>query len=323
MICRNPLSLVFIASLLLGAGPGAANAPPDPAPAFTPGEKLVYDARVWKGLSFLGMSVGKATLEVRESDRREWPDAYLFYGRAQGGALGYSAVATVRSYLDSTTRLPLGASLIQRGSESHDKQMVFQGNEILYLKKKHCKEYRTCVHQRHLIWNKKSRGFLQGYEVDRRHCRDKYCGNRAHHVWQVRDRHPVDRPTFDMLSVIYICRGMTLPVGGKGEEIRVVNAHDVWDVSVRATGREKVEVPAGKFRCIRIQIAPKPAADGTKIKKEFEGLFGIRGKIRIWVDEKTRIPVKIQGVVPFGVDLNMEVSLLRKEIPATARQPGA
>ncbi|MCZ6601487.1 MAG: DUF3108 domain-containing protein, partial [Planctomycetota bacterium] len=141
---------------------------------------------------------------------------------------------------------------------------------------------------------------------------------RKHYVWRIRDRHKVDRPTYDMLSVIYICRTLDLPLKGKGQELRIVDAHDQWDVTIRAVAREKIEVPAGKFRCLRIEISPKPAEKGTKVRKEFRGLFGIHGDIQIWIDEKTRIPVRIRGVVPFGVDLNMEVSLAKKTLPQLA-----
>ena len=90
----------------------------------------------------------------------------------------------------------------------------------------------------------------------------------------------------------------------------------MWDVTVKAVKRETVEVPAGKFKALLIEITPKPADDDTEMRTDFEGLFGIRGEIQVWVDQKTMIPLKIRGVVPFGIDLNMEVSLRRARSPA-------
>jgi hypothetical protein len=203
----------------------------------------------------------------------------------------------------------------QTGSEEYHKQMRFEGGEALYVKKRHCREWRTCTDPDHMVTVKKSRGWFQGYDRIRQHCRDKDCGKRRHQVWVIRDRHALEKPAYDMLSVVYLCREMDLEVGGEGETVRIVNAHDLWDVNVRAIKRETVEVPGGKFKALRIQIRPSPANDGTKLRDEFQGLFGIKGNIRLWIDEESRIPVKIRGVVPFGVDLNMEIDLVRKRIP--------
>ena len=313
------LPLILVGMLLLGTGAAPSVTATSPSSKLCVGERLVYDARVWKGLSFLGMSVGKATLSIKKSDREEWPEAYLLHAYARGGALGYSAKATVATYLDPETLLPLHASLTQRGTEVYDKQMLFQDNEAVYVKKKHCREKRTCDNPRHVIREKVSRGLFMGYDRVRKHCPKRKCDKLDHYGWRIRHRHPTDKPTYDMLSVLYICRTMDLPLNGKGEDVRIVNAHDLWDVTVRAKAREKIEVPAGKFRCILLEISPKPADSNTKLRKEFEGLFGIRGNIQVWIDEKTRIPVRIRGIVPFGVDLNMEISLTKKSIPGSPR----
>lgn len=319
----NPLSVVLIGSLLCaGAGPGTSTT--TSKEPLSVGEKLVYDARVWKGLSFLGMSVAEATLEIRRSDRKEWPQAYLLHARAEGGALGYSAIANVSSYLDAETLRPVHTSYSQRGSEVYDKQILFQGDEAVYVKKKHCRDVKTCANPAHIVRKKVSRGFLRGYRRVREHCGERKCDKRRHYTWRIRDRHTLDRPTYDMLSVLYICRQMDLHPGGQGEEIRIVDGHGLWDVKVRATGRERIKVPAGKFRCLRIEISPKAAVKGGKLREEFSGLFGISGNIEVWVDEKTRAPVRIRGIVPFGVDLNMEISLVKQSIPKTKPpRPGA
>lgn len=311
-------SLLLVPVALACLGAGASEAPSEPPVRFALGEKLWYDARVWKGFSFLGMKVGTTTLEVLPSDVPEWPEATLFRARARGGSLGYKLRGKVDTYFDPATGLPLLSEVASTGTEEFRKRMRFEGAEGTYLRWKHCRVGQKCRNPDHIVSVKKSRGLFRGSERVRRHCRDMECGDRRHGFWQVRHEHEFDRPTFDMLSVLYVCRGMDLPLGGPGERIRIVGDHDLWDVVVRAVKREKIKVPAGTFRTLKIEIRPKPAGTGTKLRKELKGLFGIRGKIQIWVDEARRIPVKIRGTVPFGVDLNMEISLTRKRIPSHA-----
>ena len=56
--------LVPLLAVAMGATPEAS---PEKTPPFVIGEKLVYEARIWKGIRLLGFSVGQSTLEVRAS----------------------------------------------------------------------------------------------------------------------------------------------------------------------------------------------------------------------------------------------------------------
>ena len=320
-MCRRIPLAPFIVLIL--AVPAGAQSPPAPAaskPGFAIGERLSYEARVWKGFRLFGLSVGTTTFEVKESKDPRFPGATLLRAKAEGGALGYSVTATAESFLDPATQLPLWADLRQEGSEVSHKQMRFEGGEAVYVKRKHCNRWRTCTNQDHFVSVERSRGLFRGTETVQEHCRNSDdCTEGKHYFWEERHRHTLDRPTYDLLSVIYVSRGLDLAVGGPAEAVRIVNDHDLWDVKIRATGRETVEVPGGTYQALKIEITPVPVSQGTTLREEFQGLFGIKGSIELWIDEKTRIPVKIRGVVPFGVDLNMEISLTGKELPKSSR----
>ena len=314
MSLRFPLAVLLLAVFTtpLHADP----LPTEPSDLRFPlGEKLTYDARVWKGIRALGLSVGESTFEVKEAKDGPHGGSILLEARAQGGALGYEVDATIESFIDPETNLPVKSNLLQKGSEPNHKQMIFEDGQAVYVKKKHCNRWKTCEDPDHIEWVTRSKSLFGSAERVREHCREESCRSPKHVYWQERHRHDLDGSTYDMLSMVYVARALDLSLEGEAQTLRLVNSHDIWDVKVRAVARETVTVPAGKFRTLRIEISPKPATDDTELREEFQGLFGIKGNIKIWIDEETKIPVRIRGVVPFGVDLNMDISLTEKRQP--------
>jgi hypothetical protein len=90
----------------------------------------------------------------------------------------------------------------------------------------------------------------------------------------------------DVLSSLYYLRTQTIE---PGKEINIDNHTDKKNYPLRVIvyGREKVEVPAGKFNCLVVEPVMR-----------YEGIFKAKGKIKIWLtDDQYKIPVKMQSEV--------------------------
>ena len=100
---------------------------------------------------------------------------------------------------------------------------------------------------------------------------------------------PVPPQIQDALSAFYYTRFQELPVGGS----IVFDYHadkKSSPLEVRILGREKVEVPAGKFNCIAIE----PVLHAG-------GIFKSNGRLVIWItDDDRRMPVLMKSKVAVG-----------------------
>ena len=82
-----------------------------------------------------------------------------------------------------------------------------------------------------------------------------------------------------------------------------------------------LKVSAGSFDAVKVIIEPVSTVEG-KDAEEFEGLFGLHGSIALWIDKESRIPIKIEGTLPFGlVDLFATIELT--EIRSRADDPSS
>lgn len=101
----------------------------------------------------------------------------------------------------------------------------------------------------------------------------------------------VDIPEYvmDVLSAFYYVRTQRL---NPGEPIYISN-HDnkkIYDLQVIVQKREEVDVPAGKFNCIKI----KPQLLG-------EAIFKQKGELWVWLtDDEYKIPVLMKSKVAVG-----------------------
>ena len=93
----------------------------------------------------------------------------------------------------------------------------------------------------------------------------------------------------DVLSAFYYVRTQPLPNGGT----ILIPTHDnkkSYEMEVRIHGRERIEVPAGKFDCVMVEPVLKS-----------EGVFKSKGSIFVWLtDDSRRIPVLVKSKVPVG-----------------------
>jgi hypothetical protein len=265
------------------------------------GERLFYRATAWKGP--ISSDVGTASLSVRRSPAGSRAPGWRIVARASGSSMGRTMNSHVVSTLDLTGRKLRLFEEINRGSRRSSRRLEFGPKQLLYRKMKHCP---GCDNRAHFD--------------GRSHCNDHRCGKYGHRVWRLRHRHPADAAASDPLTAIYKARALDLRVGGPDRMLRICAGHGIFDVTVRAVRRERCTVPAGTFDALRLELIPTPAPGMPKTER-FQGLFGLSGKIVIHVDTARKIPLRIRGIVPMGIDINAEVVLTRIQEPPASAKP--
>jgi len=100
----------------------------------------------------------------------------------------------------------------------------------------------------------------------------------------------------DILSSLYYLRTFDLKVG-RDEYIEVYADGKVYPLKVIVHGKEKIKVPAGTFRCIKVEPVLKS-----------EGIFKQKGKLTVWLsDDQSRLPVKMTSEILIGsIGANLE-----------------
>jgi hypothetical protein len=96
----------------------------------------------------------------------------------------------------------------------------------------------------------------------------------------------------DIVSAFFFVRTMDLGSMKKGHVFYLQNFYDdtTYTLGVKIHGKQTVEVPAGKFRCIIIEPL---VVQG--------GLFKSEGNIYIWLtDDERKIPVKVSTKILIG-----------------------
>ena len=100
---------------------------------------------------------------------------------------------------------------------------------------------------------------------------------------------PIPPQAQDALSAFYYTRFQPLPIGGS----IVFDYHadkKSQPLEVRVLGRERIDVPAGKFNCIAIE----PVLNAG-------GIFKSNGRLVIWLtDDERRMPVLMKSKVAIG-----------------------
>ncbi len=95
--------------------------------------------------------------------------------------------------------------------------------------------------------------------------------------------------TQDILSSLYILRTFNLEVG-KNESIVVYSDGKIYSLEVIVHKIENVKVPAGEFRCLKIEPVLKS-----------EGVFKQKGRLIVWLtDDERKMPVKMTSKVLIG-----------------------
>ena len=302
--------------LLWAVVPSQAGSPadsPEVVDGLPDGEFLRYRLLIWKGLEVLGLEVGTGTFHL---ERRLLKGKEEFFAIAvgRGGALGYFVQTTIRSRFGVTDLEPLGYEFSQTGTDPKVYALDFEGGRVVYRKLKHC-NLADCGEDEHQLTREERAWFIGPKRTVKEHCEDHDdCTNRGHFFWVQRDDQEVEPATYDMLSAVYVARTLRLQPGGEPHDIRVTNRHDVWEVKITPHQLERVDVPAGSRDALLVTLEPRPVK-GKDVREKFRGLFGLHGALKIWLDPESGIPVKLQGVIPFGVDLNAQIELVSQKRP--------
>jgi hypothetical protein len=99
------------------------------------------------------------------------------------------------------------------------------------------------------------------------------------------DAHRVQDP----LSCLYYARGLDLEVGSE-HKITVNTSKKNWVMTLKVLREEKQEIKGlGKVKCLVVE----PTA-------RFQGIFVRKGKMTVWFEKKTKIPLLMKVKIPIG-----------------------
>ncbi|MEM7167111.1 MAG: DUF3108 domain-containing protein [Planctomycetota bacterium] len=283
------------------------------------GEQLVYRGTVRK--AGVTVDVGKATFSVEQTDTE-----VILKAHAKGEKFGYSLDTSVTTRLRPGSIHPLIHEYRQKGSERRQKKLVFADDGATYWKVKHCKTP-NCQDPKHMV---KATTYAMGFipwGSEKRHCTDSGCGHLEHRVWRLRKEHTLQQPHVDLLTAIYVARNLSFEPGAEPQVVPVISDRHLWNVKVSARSEKQLKIAAGTFDAVELLLEPE-AADPKSTKKatEFDGLFGLNGAIKVWVEKSTRRPLLISGDLPFAfMNLHASIELVKitEEADAESAQPAA
>ena len=279
------------------------------------GERLVYEGSLAQGDNFL--HVGHAELRTE----RDAGVGTILRARARGARLGYILDNRLTTVLDADG-LPILHRNEQQGTERRHKKIEFSEGGARFARLKHCNSS-DCENSKHMVDAVDFVGFIP-WGTKEVHCEEKSCTHRDHYAWQYQKDHKFEGPYFDLLSAVFVARGLDFEVGDKPQTIAVVSDKELWLVDVYAQKAEKLKVKAGEFDALCLVLEPRPAP-GSNGKERFEGLFGLKGSLRIWVEKTTGRPVLIEGDLPFAfLDFKARIELSKiQELPSAMIAPTA
>ena len=219
--------------------------------------------------------------------------------RATGSALGYQLDHRIEVRLLPQAFPALVYTDTQRGAENRRRELrlgTVEGKTIArYRRDHHCKRCKRAGHRVKGIWP---------YHQEH-HCED--CDRTEHRVWRAEHEREVPPGTIDMLSAIYMARSMR-DADRERATFSVLDKLELWTTDISLGERRTLNTPAGRFPC-RLVVMHPPSADAAA-EEAFTGLFGIHGKIGVWVHDPTGVPVRITGAIPLGpFSLNVTIDL--------------
>jgi hypothetical protein len=231
---------------------------------------------------------------------------------AKGGYSGYRVEHELRSRILPQVWPRIYHTDQQEGSESRHRELKVGEQEgatvAWYRNDGHC---RGCQNPEHFVESNWAWG-------EPEHC--KKCKRPEHRVWKAPTTRPVPPSTVDMLSAVYLARTM-IREGLERAEFPMVDKRKLWDVHLRAGRTKRIQTPAGRFQCREVRLSTT-IPRGEKVdpgNEGFEGMFGIRGKIQIWMEARSGVPVLIEGEIPVpvlgGLDVQVELARYRGTPP--------
>ena len=128
-------------------------------------------------------------------------------------------------------------------------------------------------------------------------------------IW--RPAEEVDAPVgvVDSLGGVFLVRTM-LREGVDSVEVPVLDKDRVWNVTISLGESETIETGAGVFQARPVLLETTRRDVQESDDEEFSGPFGIKGDIRLWVEESTGVPVVIAGTLPAGpLEIDLDIRL--------------
>lgn len=196
----------------------------------------------------------------------------------------------------------------QSGSENRKRELMLGLRDgaltAAYRSDGHCK---GCENPEHFIeptwmWGKPH------------HCAK--CKIAAHRVWKDWTSRATPQGTVDMLSAVYLARSMVRD-GRADTTFTLIDKQKLWEVHLSRGKRKRIEVPAGKYDAQEIKLSTSIPKGEPHDPSGFEGMFGIRGTIQIWLEARTGVPVLIQGELPVPVLGSLDVRVELKKSRGT------
>ncbi len=138
---------------------------------------------------------------------------------------------------------------------------------------------------------------------------------RGTRIWRDPELRDIPAETLDMTSAVYLVRTFIMR-GLERTEFPVIQKRKLWAITLELGEVLVHETPAGRFDAVEVILnAARHPDDLLDVDDEdegerFEGLFGLRGSIHLWVERHTGVPVRVQGEVPAGpLTLDVDISL--------------
>jgi hypothetical protein len=230
---------------------------------------------------------------------------------ASGSYAGYHLDHELRARVLPQTWPRVFYTDTQSGSESRRRELKLglqEGAHVAsYRSDGHCKGCDNPEHFVKSVWS-----WRKPY-----HC--EKCKTAAHRVWKEPVRRPLPPGTVDMLSAVYLARSLVRD-GRSATEFALIDKLQLWQVHlVRGANRRRITTPAGSFNAQEIKLSTSLPRGETNASKGFEGLFGIRGTLQIWVEIETGTPVLIEGELPVPVLGSLDVRVELKSSRGTPR----
>jgi len=143
-------------------------------------------------------------------------------------------------------------------------------------------------------------GFNEGRQQTAYRADTRHGAPSGHRIWKPVTYRDVPAGTVDMLGAVYLARTL-LESGQEKLSFPLLDKTKLWKMTLERGDERRLEVPLGTFDAIEIKLIPGTWPGEPEVESQkFQGLFGIRGSIHLWVEKKTGVPVRIQGDVPAG-----------------------
>lgn len=225
----------------------------------------------------------------------------LVSARARGEYQVYTLDETIRTRFQPLDWPRFQHETVQRGTENRRRELtigVRAGEGVAsYRSDGHCK---GCEDDAHFVdptffWN------------SRKHC--KSCKAGEHRVWRDAKEKKIPADALDMVSAVMLARTV-VQQGKPGAKFTMLDRDRLWEVEISRGRRERHRVSAGTFDLVEVLLVTRPPEGEVGRSADFQGLFGLKGNISIWMHPESGVPVEISGRLPAGiVELDVRIEL--------------